>query len=130
MAAPGESNPPVSSREGAGHAWSTAVCRAISQTKQKEVEAPKVVGLPPNLDLQYKESLLDKQRHLLPPIFSDPLFLPNVAKAVFRVAKPLVVCQVLPVARSHEVSSAPPQPGGGGPEQQVLKSKESVPSTS
>ena len=30
MAAPGESNPPVSSREGAGHAWSTAECRAIS----------------------------------------------------------------------------------------------------
>ena len=30
MAAPGESNPPVSSREGAGHAWSTAVRRAIS----------------------------------------------------------------------------------------------------
>ena len=130
MAAPGESNPPISSREGAGRAWSTAVRRAISRTKQKEVEAPKVVGLPPNLDLQYKESLLDKQRHLLPPIFSDPLFLPNMAKAVFRVAKPLVVSQVLPAARSREVSSDPPQPGGGGPEQQVLKSEESVPSTS
>ena len=127
MAAPGESNPPVSSREGAGRAWSTAVRRAISQTEQKEVEAPKVVGLPPNLDLQYKESLLDKQRHLLPPIFSDPLFLPNMAKAVFRVAKPLVVSQALPAVRSREVSSAPPQPGGGGPEQQVLKSEESVP---
>ena len=103
---------------------------AISQTKQKEVEAPEVVGLPPNLDLQYKESLLDKQRHLIPPLFSDPLFLPNVAKAVFRVAKPLVVSKALPAARSHKVSSAPPQPGGGGPEQQVLKSEESVPSTS
>ena len=30
MAAPGESNPPVSSREGAGRAWSTAVRGAIS----------------------------------------------------------------------------------------------------
>ena len=56
--------------------------------------------------------------------------LPNVAKAVFRVAKPLVVSQALPAARSREVSSAPPQPGGDGPEQQVLKSEESVPSTS
>ena len=89
-----------------------------------------MVGLPPNLELQYKESLLDKQRHLLPPIFSDLLFLPNVAKAVFRVAKPLVVSQVLPAAHSRKVSSAPPQPGGSGPEQQVLKSEESVPSTS
>ena len=130
MATPGESNPPVSSCEGAGCAWSTAVWGAISRTKQKEVEAPEVVGLPPNLDLQYKESLLDKQRHLIPPIFSDPLFLPNVAKAVFRVAKPLVVSKVLPAARSRKVSSAPPQPGGGGPKQQVLKSEESIPSTS
>ena len=130
MAAPGESNSPFSSREGTGGAWSTAVCGAISQTEQKEVEAPEVVGLPPNLDLQYKESLLDKQRHLIPPIFSDPLFLPNVAKAVFRVAKPLVVSKALPAACSHEVSSAPPQPGGGGPKQQVLKSEESIPSTS
>ena len=130
MAAPREGNPPVSSREGAGRTWSTAMCGAISQTEQKEVEAPEAVGLPPNLDLQYKESFLKKQRHLIPPIFSDPLFIPKVAKAVFRVAKPLVVSKALPAARSHEVSSAPPPPGGSGPKQQVLKSKEPVPSTS
>ena len=130
MAAPREGNPPVSSCEGAGRAWSTAVRDAISRTEQKEVEAPEAVGLPPNLDLQYKESFLEKQRHLIPPIFSDPLFIPKVAKAVFRVAKPLVVSKALPAALSHEVSSAPPQPGGGGPEQQVLKSEEPVPSTS
>ena len=130
MAAPGEGNPPASSREGAGHAWSTAVHGAISQIEQKEVEAPEAVGLPPNLDLRYKEGFLEKQRHLIPPIFSNPLFIPKMAKAVFRVAKPLVVSRALPSARSHEVSSAPPQPGGGGPEQQVLKSEEPVPSTS
>ena len=89
-----------------------------------------MVGLPPNLDLQYKGSLLDERRHLIPPIFSDPLFLPNVAKAVFKATKPLVVSKTLPAARSHEVSSAPPQPEGGGPEQQVLKSEEPIPSTS
>ena len=130
MAAPGEGNPPVSSREGAGHAWSTAMHGAISQTEQKEVEAPEAVGLPPNLDLQYKESFLEKQRHLIPPIFLDLLFIPKVAKAVFRVAKPLVVSKALPAAHSHKVSSTPPQPGGGGPKQQVLKSEEPVPSTS
>ena len=130
MASPREGNPPLSSREGAGCAWSTAMRGAISRTEQKEVEAPEVVGLPPNLDLQYKESLLDKQRHLIPPIFSDPIFLPNMAKAIFRVAKPLVVSKALPVAHSREVSSTPSQPGGGGPEQQVLKLEESIPSTS
>ena len=30
IAAPGEGNPPTSSREGAGHAWSTAMREAIS----------------------------------------------------------------------------------------------------
>ena len=123
-------NPPFSSLEGAGHAWSTAVRGAISQTEQKEVEAPEVVGLPPNLDLQFKESLLDKQRHLIPPIFPDPIFLPNIAKAVFRVAKPLVGSKALPAACSREVSSTPPHPRGSEPKQQVLKSEESIPSTS
>ena len=130
MAAPGEGNPPTSSREGAGCAWSTAMCEAISQIEQKEVGAPEAMGLPPNLDLHYEEGFLKKQRHLIPPIFLDPLFIPKMAKAVFRVVKSLVVSKALPSARSHEVSSAPPQPGGSGPEQQVLKSEEPVPSTS
>ena len=130
MAAPGEGNPPTSSREGAGRAWSTAAREAMSQIEQKEVEAPEAVGLPPNLDLRYEEGFLEKQRHLIPPIFSDPLFIPKMAKAVFRVVKPLVVSKALPSARSHEVSSAPPQPEGGGPQQQVLKLEETVPSTS
>ena len=53
-----------------------------------------------------------------------------MAKAVFRVVKPPVVLKALPSAHSREASSAPPQPGGGGPEQQVLKLEEPVPSTS
>ena len=130
MAAPREGNPPSSSHEGADHTWFTTVRGAISQIEQKEVEAPEAVGLPPNLDLQYKEGFLKKQRHLIPPIFSDPLFIPKMAKAVFRVAKPLVVSKALPSVCSREVSSAPPQPGGSGPEQLVLKSEEPVPSTS
>ena len=100
MAAPGEGNPPASSREGAGHTWSTAMHEAISRIEQKEVEAPEAVGLPPNLDLRYKEGFLERQRHLIPP-----------------------VSKALPSAHSHKVSSAPPQPGGGGPKQQVLNQK-------
>ena len=130
MAAPGEGNPPASFHEGAGRAWSTAMCGAISQIEQKEVEAPEAVGLPPNLDLHYKEGFLEKQRHLIPPVFLDPLFIPKMAKAALRVAKPLVVSKALPSVHSREVSSAPPQPGGSGPKQQVLKSEEPVPSTS
>ena len=88
------------------------------------------MGLPPSLDLHYEEGFLKKQRHLIPPVFSDPLFIPKMAKAVFRVVKPPVVSKALHSARSHEASSAPPQPGGSGPKQQVLKLEEPVPSTS
>ena len=130
MAAPREGNPPTSSRDGVGHTWSTAVRKAIFQIEQKEVEAPEAVGLSPNLDLRYKEGFLENQRHLIPPIFLDPLFIPKMAKAVFRVVKPPVVSKALPSARSHEASSAPPQPEGSGPKQGVLKSEEPVPSTS
>ena len=130
MAAPGEGNPPTSSHDGAGRTWSTAMHEAISQIEQKEFEVPEAVGLPPNLDLHYEEGFLKKQRHLIPPVFSDPLFIPKMAKALFRVVKPPVVLKALPSACSHEASSAPPQPGGGGPKQQVLKSEEPVPSTS
>ena len=129
-AASGEADPPTSSREGAGRAWSTAVGQAISQIEQKEVEAPGVVGLPPGLDLHYEEDFLEKQRHLIPPVFSDPLFIPKMAKAVFKVVKSPVVLKALPSASSCEVPSAPHQPEDGGPEPGVSKPEESVPSTS
>ena len=125
IAAPGEGNPPSSSREGAGCAWSSAVHEAISRIEQKEVEAPGAVGLP----LHY-EDFLEKQRHQIPPIFSDPLFIPHMAKAVFKVVKPPVVLKVLPSANSREVPSTPNQPEDGGPKLEVSELKESAPSTS
>ena len=130
IAASGEGNPPTSSHEGAGHAWSTAMREAISQVEQKEVEAPGAVGLPPGLELHYEEDFLERQRHQIPPIFSDPLFIPNMAKAVFKVVKPPVVLKALPSASSCEVLPTPHQPEDGGPELVVSKPEESTPSTS
>ena len=123
--ASGEGNPPTSSREGAGRAWSTAVHQAISQIEQKEVEAPGAAGLPPNLDLRYEEDFLKKQRHLIPPIFLDLLFIPKMAKVVFKVVKPPVVLKALPPASSREVPSTPHQPEDGGlePPHRSLKVK-------
>ena len=129
IASPGEGNPPSSSREGAGCAWSSAVQEAISQIEQKEVEAPGAVGLPQSLDLHYEEDFLKRQRCEIPPIFSDPLFIPHVAKVVFNVVKPPVVLETLPSATSHEVPSTPNQPGDSGPELEVSETKESTPST-
>ena len=130
IAAPGEGNPPSSSQEGAGRAWSSAMHEAISWIEQKEVEAPGAVGLPQGLDLRHEEDFLEKQRHQMPPIFSDPLFIPNMARAVFKVVKPPVVLKALPSANSHEVPSAPNQPDDGGPKLEVSELEESAPSTS
>ena len=130
ITAPWEGNPPSSSREGAGHTWSSAVHEAISWIEQKEVEAPGAVGLSQCLDLHYEEDFLKKRRHQIPPIFSDPLFIPNMAKVVFKVVKPPVVLKALPSTSSREVPSTPNQPEGGGPELEVSKLKESTPSTS
>ena len=130
IAAPGEGNPSTSSREGAGHLWSSAVCEAISQIEQREVETPGAVGLPRCLDLRYEEDFLKKRSHQIPPVFSDPLFIPNMAKAVYKVVKPPMVLKALPSTSSREVPSASNRPEDDGPELEVSEPKESAPSTS
>ena len=129
MDAPGEGNPPTSSREGAGCLWSSAIHEAISQTEQREVKAPGTVGLPRCLDLHYKEDFLKKRSHQIPPVFSDPLFIPNMAQAVYKIVKPPVVLKALPSTSSREVPSTSNQPEDGGPELEVSEPKESTPST-
>ena len=106
------------------------MCEAISQIEQKEVEAPGAVGLPQCLDLCYKEDFLEKRRHQIPPVFSDLLFIPNMAKVVYKVVKPPVVLKTPPATSSREVPSASNQPEDGGPELEVSEPKESAPSTS
>ena len=129
IAAPGESNPPTSSREGAGHLWSSAVCEAISQIEQREVEMPGTAGLPQCLDLHYEEDFLEKQSHQIPAVFSDPLFIPSMAIAVYKVVKPPVVPKTFPSTSGHKVPSVSSQPEDGGPEPEVSEPKESAPST-
>ena len=125
-----EGNLPTSSRKGARCAWSTAMCKAISQIEQKEVKAPDAVGLPPSLDLHYQEDFLKKWWDLIPPIFTDPLFIPNMAKVVFQVVKPPVVLKVLPSASNREALSTLPKPEDGGPRPEASKPEEPTPSTS
>ena len=96
IAAPGEGNPPTPSREGAGRLWSSAVHEAISQIEQKEVEIPGTAGLPQCLDLRYEEDFFKKRNHQIPAVFSDLLFIPSMANAVYKVVKPPVVPKVLP----------------------------------
>ena len=126
IAGPGESNPPTSSREGAGHLWSSAVCEAISQIEQREVETLGAARLPRCLDLHYEEDFLKKQSHQVPAVFSDLLFIPSMANAVYKVVKPPVVPKALPSASSHKVPSISSRPEDGGPKPEVSEPKEST----
>ena len=129
IAVPGESKPPTSSGEGAGHLWSSAVHEAISQLEQREVEIPGSAGLPQCLDLCYEKDFLKKQSHQVPTVFSDPLFIPNMANAVYKVFKPPVVLKTFPSTSGRKVPSISSQPEDGGPEPEVSEPKESAPST-
>ena len=128
IAASGESKPPTSSREGAGRLWSSAVREAISQIEQREVETPGTAGLPQCLDLRYEEDFLEKRSHQVPAVFSDPLFVPNMANVVYKVFKPPV--KTFPSASGRKVPSISSQPEDGGPKPEVSEPKESTPSTS
>ena len=130
IAVSGESKPPTSSREGAGCLWSSAVHEAISQLEQREVETSGSAGLPQCLDLHYEEDFLEKQSHQVPAVFSDPLFIPSMANAVYKIVKPPVVLKALPSASSRKVPSISSQPEDNGPEPEVSEPKESTPSTS
>ena len=102
---------------------------AISQIEQKEVETPGTAGLPQCLDLRYEEDFLKRRTHQIPAVFSDPLFIPSMANAVYKVVKPPVVPKMFPSTSGCKVPSVSSQPEDGGPEAEVSKLKESTPST-
>ena len=88
IAAARESDPPSSSHEGARCAWSTAVEEALSWIEQKGVKAPVPVELPPSLDPVHLEDPHERQRDLIPPPLTDPLFIPSMARVVFEAVRP------------------------------------------
>ena len=103
--------------------------KAISQIEQREVETPGTAGLPQCLDLHYEEDFLKKQSHQVPVVFSDLLFIPNMANVVYKVFKPPVVPNTFPFTSSHKVLSISSQPEDDGPKPEVSEPKESAPST-
>ena len=125
IAVPGESKPPTSSREGASRLWSSAMHEAVLQMEQREVEMPGSTRLPQCLDLHYEEDFLEKWSHLVPAVFSNPLFIPSMANAAYEVFKPPVLPKASPFAGGSETPSTSSQPEDGEP-----KPEESEPGTS
>ena len=129
IVSPGEGKPSTSSREGAGHLWSSAIHEAVLQMEQREVETPGSAGLPQCLDLCYEEDFLEKQSHQVPTVFSDPLFIPSMANAMYKAFKPPVLPKASPFTGGCKVPSVSSQPEDGGPEPEKSEPEKSAPST-
>ena len=102
IAAAGGSNSPSSSCEGARHAWSTAV---------------------------FTRRIPMRQRDLIPPPLTDPLFIPSMARVVFEVVRPPVVLKAFPLASTHEAVLTPLGPKGRESRPEALKPEEHTPGT-
>ena len=100
---------------------------AILQIEQREVVTPGFAGLPQCLDLHYEEDFLKKQSHQVPAVFSDLLFTPSMANAVYKAFKPPVVPKAFPSASSRKVPSISSQPEDGGPNPEMSEPMESTP---
>ena len=61
IAAPGEKNPPTSSKEGAARLWASAVLDAVQKMEKRQVrlETSGSSGMPPGLHLNYEEDFLN-----------------------------------------------------------------------
>ena len=121
IAIPGESKPLTSSREGAGCLWSSAICEAVLQREHREVETPGTARLPQCLDLNYEEGFIEKQSHQVSVVFSDPLFIPSMANAVYEAFRPPVLPKASPFTGGCRVPSTSGQPEDGGPEPEKPK---------
>ena len=98
--------------------------------EQREVETPGSAGLPQCLDLHYEKDFLEKRSHQVPAVFSDPLFIPSMANAVYKAFKPPVLPKASPFTGGHKVPSTSSQPEDGGPKPEKSEPEESAPSTS
>ena len=82
------------------------------------------------MDLHYEEDFLKKRSHQVPAVFSDPLFVPSMANAVYKAFKPPVLLKASPSTSGSQVPSVSSQPEDSGPKPEKSELEESTPSTS
>ena len=109
IAAPGEMNPPTSSREGAARLWASAVMDAVQATEQGRVrlETSGPSGMPTGLHLNYEEDFLNRRSHQVSGVFTDPSFLPNMVNSVYKLVRPPVLAKAPPFATANDCPTTP-----------------------
>ena len=112
IAAPGEENPPTSSKEGAAQLWASAVVDAIQKTEKRWVRlgTSESSGMPPGLHLNYEEDFLSYQSHAVPGVFTDTLFLPNMVNSVYKLVGPPVLAETPPLTAATDHPTTPVKP--------------------
>ena len=109
IAAPGEENPPTSSKEGAARLWASAVVDAVQKMEKRRVKlgTSESSGMPPELHLNYEEDFLSYQSHQVPGVFTDPLFLPNMVNSVYKLVRPPVLAEAPPFTAANDHPTTP-----------------------
>ena len=109
IAAPGEENPPTSSKEGATRLWASAVVDAVQKTEKRQVRlgTSESSGMPPRLHLNYEEDFLSYRSHQVPGVFTDPLFLPNMVNLVYKLVGPPVLAKAPPFTAANNRPTTP-----------------------
>ena len=109
IAAPGERNPPTSSRESAAQLWASAVMDAVQATEQRRVrlETSGPSGMPTGLHLNYEEDFLNCQSHQVSGVFTDPSFLPNMVNSVYKLVRPPVLAEAPLFATANDHPTTP-----------------------
>ena len=85
------------------------------------METPGTAGLPQCPNLNYEEDFLKKWSYQVPTAFSDLLFIPSMANAVYEVFKPPVLSRASTFAGGCGAPSTSGQPEDGDPEPEVPK---------
>ena len=98
--------------------------------EHREVETPGTTGLAQCLDLHYEEDFLEKRSHQVPVVFSDPLFVSNMANAIYEEFKPPVLPKASPFTGGCRVPSTLSQPEDGGPKPEKSEPERSEPEMS
>ena len=109
IAAPGEKNPPTSSREGAARLWASAVMDAVQTTEKRRVrlETSGPSGMPTGLHLNYEGDFLNCHSHQVPGVFMDPSFLPNMVNSVYKLIRPPVLAEAPPFTTANDCPTTP-----------------------
>ena len=109
IAAPGEENPPFSSKEGAARLWACAVVDAVQKMEKRQVRlgTSESLGMPPGLHLNYEEDFLNFRSHQVPGVFTDPLFLLNMVNLVYKLVGPPVLAEAPPFTAANDHPTTP-----------------------